>query len=637
MATGPSFQVDLKTLAAPDLLGKDPGIDRAISTPAEEASVREEFRPEAAFETLSEGIGRRDLFRAATAIGAGAIAPAWMLSPGVDEVAAQAGGDGPGPRILQSGRGRRPGSYITSTPDAIRWGHLPNRTAKAVRTVRSGSVVTFDTVSHEGILEDQGRDPVAYFARKGVRESNVLDDARAIAASDLEHDFDKDGPHIITGPVNVIGARPGDVLRVDVVGLTPRVSYGVVSNRHGKGALPNEYPLRPSRTPTRAPSARSSTTTSRSSPRCGGSAAEFRGVLPVSQRLRAEFPIDPFMGVMGVALDTAERVNSIPPTPAGGNLDIRDLTVGSRLYLPVFVPGAKFFVGDPHYRQGDGEVALTALEAPLRGTFRLTVLKQGASAIPGGRGTLDMPFGENADFWMPVGLNADLDEAMKQAVREAIEFLHGEHGMSARGRLRVHERGDRLRRQPGRRPHEGRARADLQGALREEARPAVTAPATIRAMPRIWWCSPQPCSDSSPAARTRPSARPRRRRRLRGGGRAAGQAGQAGQGAVEDPRRAPRSCSPAPTSATCSTTRASRRSTSSSSTRRPSRTATTSAPSPGRRSTPKGEPVAGWVCGRTCSERRSAATAAARSRTPASRSTSTRTRSPARSSATTST
>ena len=110
---------------------------------------------------------------------------------------------------------------------------------------------------------------------------------------------------------------------------------------------------------------------------------EFRGVLPVSQRLRAEFPIDPFMGVMGVALDTAERVNSIPPTPAGGNLDIRDLTVGSRLYLPVFVPGAKFFVGDPHYRQGDGEVALTALEAPLRGTFRLTVLKQGSERDPG--------------------------------------------------------------------------------------------------------------------------------------------------------------------------------------------------------------------------------------------------------------
>ena len=111
---------------------------------------------------------------------------------------------------------------------------------------------------------------------------------------------------------------------------------------------------------------------------------EFRGVCRVAP-LRAEFPIDPFMGLMGVALDTAEKVNSIPPTAGGGNLDIRDLTVGSSLYLPVFVPGAKFFVGDPHYGQGDGEVALTALEAPLRGTFRLTLLKKGSRPIPGGR------------------------------------------------------------------------------------------------------------------------------------------------------------------------------------------------------------------------------------------------------------
>jgi acetamidase/formamidase len=392
--------------------------------------LTEEMQPEAAFETLSDGIGRRDLLRAATAIGAGAIAPAWMLSPGVEDVVAQTSDESPGPRILQSGRGRRVGSYITSTPGTIRWGFLPNRTAKAIRTVRSGSLVTFDTVSHEGILEDQGRDPVAYFGRKGVAASNVLDDAKAIAGSGLPHDFNADGPHIITGPVNVVGARPGDVLRVDVVGLVPRVSYGVISNRHGKGALPNEYPLRPPTAPNASPQhpeLYNNVSVFTPVRRIRG---EFRGVLPVSRQLRAEFPIDPFMGVMGVALDTADKVNSIPPTPAGGNLDIRDLTVGSTLYLPVFVPGAKFFVGDPHYRQGDGEVALTALEAPLRGTFRLTLLKKGSRAIPGGRGTLDMPFGENAEFWMPVGLNPDLDEAMKQAVRQAIEFLHGEHGMA---------------------------------------------------------------------------------------------------------------------------------------------------------------------------------------------------------------
>lgn len=391
--------------------------------------MTQEMHPEEAFETLSQGLGRRDLFRASAAIGAGAIAPAWMLSPGIEDAVA-ATGVGPGPRVLQSGRGRRVGHYVTSTPDAVRWGFLPNRDAKAVRTVASGSLVTFDTVSHEGILEDQGRDPVRYFASKGVRERDVLDDARAIAGSELPHDFAADGPHIVTGPIDVIGARPGDVLRIDVVGLVPRAPYGVISNRHGKGALPGEFPEGPPPEPGATPE----------HPERYHNVSVFtpvrrirgkdRGILQGGRNHRLEFAIDPFMGITGVALDTSERVNSVPPTVAGGNIDIRDLTVGSKLYLPIFVPGAKFFVGDPHYRQGDGEVALTALEAPLRGTFRLTVLKHGSKAIPGDRGSLPGPFGENADFWMPVGLNADLDEAMKQAVREGIAFLVGEFGMS---------------------------------------------------------------------------------------------------------------------------------------------------------------------------------------------------------------
>jgi acetamidase/formamidase len=391
--------------------------------------MAEERPPEAAFETLSEGIGRRDVLRAATAIGAGAIAPAWMLSPGVEDAVAAAD-DGPGPRVLQSGTGRRAGHYVTSAPNTVRWGFLPNRDARPIRSVRSGALVTFDTVSHEGILEDQGRDPVRYFAGKGVRERDILRDARAIAASEIAHDFAKDGPHVVTGPIEVVGAAPGDVLRIEVVGLVPRAPYGVISNRHGKGALPGEYPMRPAPAPDASPARPElyqNVSVFTPVRRIGD---RYRGVLPVGRRLRAEFPIDPFMGIMGVALDTSEKVNSIPPTPAGGNLDIRDLTVGSKLFLPVFVPGAKFFVGDPHYRQGDGEVALTALEAPLRGTFRVTVLKRGSQAIPGGRGSLDMPFGETADYWLPVGLNADLDEAMKQAVRQAIEFLHGELGMS---------------------------------------------------------------------------------------------------------------------------------------------------------------------------------------------------------------
>jgi acetamidase/formamidase len=381
---------------------------------------------EQAFEALDKGIGRRDLLRAAALVSAGATVPRWLTSPGVADAAAPDGGE---PSVLQSGRGHTAGLYVPSTPDTVRWGYLPNRDSVPIATIPSGSVVTVDTVSHEGILEDQGRDPVGYFGNHGIPERQVLDDARAIAASELRHDFAADGPHIVTGPIAIQGAKPGDVLRIDVLGLVPRAPYGVISNRHGKGALPGEYPQGPDPEPGASAEHPElfhnvSTFTPVRSIR-----GRLQGVLPVSEQLRAEFPIDPFMGLMGVALDTSERVNSIPPTVAGGNIDIRDLNVGSTLYLPVFVPGANFFVGDPHYVQGDGEVALTALEAPLRGTFRLTLLQHGSSAIPGGRGELDVPFGESADFWIAVGLNADLNQAMKQAVRESIAFLSGELGM----------------------------------------------------------------------------------------------------------------------------------------------------------------------------------------------------------------
>lgn len=402
----------------------------------------EQHNGEEAFEILSEGIGRRDLFRGAAAIGAGAVVPAWMLSPGVKEAFGGPNGvapdleigyddapGGPGPRVLQPGQGRIVGRYLRSTPGNVRWGFLPNRDSLPEMTVNSGAVVTIDTVSHEGLLEDQGRDPVEYFGNHGVRPGAVLRDARDIARSDLEHDFYKAGPHIVTGPIAVRGARPGDVLRVDVVGLVPRVPYGVVSNRHGKGALPGEFPTGPAPDPAATPA----------NPEAYRNVSIFTpvrnvrgrdsGVIPAGPRFTAVFPIDPFMGITGVAADTSEPVPSVPPTKNGGNIDIADLTVGSTIYLPVAVDGAKFFVGDPHYRQGHGEVALTAWEASLRGTFRLTLLKQGSRRIPGGRGTLDTPLGETAEYWIPVGLDPDLDEALKAAVREAMDFLNGEYGM----------------------------------------------------------------------------------------------------------------------------------------------------------------------------------------------------------------
>src|SRR5262249_16369784 len=152
-----------------------------------------------------------------------------------------------------------------------------------------------------------------------------------------------------------------------------RVPYGVVSNRHGKGALPGEYPEGVAGDPRSAPFLNDFANISVFTPvsRRGGA---LYGVMPAGHR-QAAFPLLPFMGIMGVATDPTDPVSSVPPTIAGGNLDINELGVGSVLYLPVQVPDALFFAGDPHFAQGDGEVALTALEGSLRATFRLTVVK----------------------------------------------------------------------------------------------------------------------------------------------------------------------------------------------------------------------------------------------------------------------
>ncbi len=339
------------------------------------------------------------------------------------------GGVAPGSSeaLLQPHQGRIDGQhYVPSTADEVSWGTLPNRDTAAMLTLMSGETVTIDSVSHEGLLEDQGRDPVGYLAEFGVPAKAVLDDARDIAASLIIHDFD-DGPHIVTGPIAVDGVVPGDLLKVEVLTLALRATYGFISNRHGLGALPGEFPEQTQRHADAAPHC----------PHRYGSVCRFttveerhgepHGILPYADGLAAEFPLNPFVGLMGVAPDTSETINSVPPGNHGGNLDINVLGTRSTLYLPVQVPGALFYAGDPHYAQGNGEVALTAFEAPLRATFRLSVLSgaQAKTAV----GLLCHPFAETTTHWVPVGLDVDLNEAMRRAVRAAIDFLSGVVGM----------------------------------------------------------------------------------------------------------------------------------------------------------------------------------------------------------------
>lgn len=317
--------------------------------------------------------------------------------------------------------------YVPATPETVSWGSLPNNASQPILTVPPGAVITFDTLSHEGILEDQGKDPEKFFAKFGVPSNQVLDDARSITKSSLVHDFAKDGPHVVIGPVAIQGAAPGDVLKVEILSLVPRVPYGVISNRHGKGALPGEFPENAGPQPG----------ASASSPDLYNNVFKFIPIKsPGSQwyatvdfnSKEARFPIRPFMGTMGVAPNVSTKPNSIPPGDYGGNLDIRYLTAGSTLYLPVQVPGGFFFLADPHFIQGNGEVALTAVEGSLRTTVRLNLLKAGDPAIPTNTKTPG-PLAETAEYWIAIGLDPDLNEAMKKATREAIRFLSWKTGM----------------------------------------------------------------------------------------------------------------------------------------------------------------------------------------------------------------
>ncbi len=311
-------------------------------------------------------------------------------------------------------------THVASRMGNVLWGLLPSEHDPFVAKIRSGDVITVDALSHEGIMEDQGRDPRRWLESRGLDPSLVLPDAVEIAGEYPGRDPLADGPHVVTGPIGVEGAEPGDVLRVDYLELLPRTPFGVVSSRHGYGALPGEYPLE-STVPLGDPeiewpglvSVLCSLEGDRGSERL---LIKPRGALPA-----IELPFAPFLGLVGVVPAGTGRLNSIPPSDYGGNMDIRDLVTGTSLYLPVQIEGAGLYLGDPHYAQGHGEVALTAVEASLAATIRVSVLKGVAATSL--VGALTTPFGESATHWFCVGMDRDLDEAMRRSVREALRFL----------------------------------------------------------------------------------------------------------------------------------------------------------------------------------------------------------------------
>lgn len=312
--------------------------------------------------------------------------------------------------------GRAQGLKVPSRPETVVWGEIAID-RPAVLTVRSGDTVTIDTLTHAGTTQDA--EPVAYLGKLGVPKEEVLQDAIDFWASRASRPREGRSGHVLTGPIYVQGAEPGDTLEIQVIDLIPRTPFGINSTGPASGVLGTGYPgTRPGDQATEG-----AQRLIRTGKQNGRAVAFFTSDIVV--------PLQPFMGVMAVAPPsprvgepgiTVDGVQtSRPPGVFGGNLDFRDLTTGATLFLPVFHSGARFYVGDPHTAQGDGEVNGTAIEQSLTGRFRFVLHK--------GRST-PLPRAETATHYIVMGIDIDLDRAMRIATQQAVDFLTAEKGLS---------------------------------------------------------------------------------------------------------------------------------------------------------------------------------------------------------------
>jgi acetamidase/formamidase len=272
---------------------------------------------------------------------------------------------------------------LRAGPETCHWGFF-DAGLKPVLTVDSGDSVTLDSVSGgPDVLPPAGR-----FA--------VLPEHLAIhrgLAPQL-------GAHILTGPIAVAGAEPGDVLQIEILSIDCRQNWGYTRIRPLSGTLPEDFPVR----------------------RIWHSAID-RQAGTATLPWGAELELAPFFGVMGVAPPPHYgAVTSIVPREFGGNMDLKELTAGTTLYLPVWAPGALFSAGDGHGVQGDGEVCVTALETALSGTFRLVLRKDLAFGLPRA---------ETRTHLITMGFDEDLDDAAKIALRQMIKLVGERLGLAA--------------------------------------------------------------------------------------------------------------------------------------------------------------------------------------------------------------
>jgi acetamidase/formamidase len=276
--------------------------------------------------------------------------------------------------------------HVPATPQTVRWGIFdPN--FPPVVTIQSGDTVILECVSG-------GPDAMPPASSGLTIPPALIEIQKAVPR----------GPgHIITGPVAIEGAMPGDMLEIHIDKIEFGADWGFCGFRPLAGTLPEDFK-------------------ERFLTHITVDKERMMGKLPYE----LELPLAPFFGVMGVAPPpNYGAISTVQPREHGGNLDNKELGEGATLFLPVWAPGGLFSAGDGHGVQGDGEVCINALEICLTGTFTITLHKQ-----QGAEPVLTYPRGETATHYITMGMNEDLDLAMKQALRQMISFICARSNLS---------------------------------------------------------------------------------------------------------------------------------------------------------------------------------------------------------------
>src|ERR1700724_240052 len=271
---------------------------------------------------------------------------------------------------------------LEASPTTVAYGYYW-ADAKPVLRIASGDIIDVDTLLTNTPMGLQ---------QAGVPPEKIQESLRVIVAG-VTGDRRGPGGHILTGPVYIEGAEPGDVLEVKILSIAFAIDYAY---NGCNGFIPaNCDRLVPQK------------------------------ILKIDSKTRTAgfkpgitIPLRPFFGSMGVApAPELGRVSSNPPGRHAGNMDNKELVAGSTLYIPVFAPGALFEIGDGHAAQGDGEVDQTAIETSLRGRLQLTVRKDMK---------LKWPRAETATDYISMATDPDLTVATKVAIQEMVDFLVAE-------------------------------------------------------------------------------------------------------------------------------------------------------------------------------------------------------------------